>query len=570
MNVKNIDISIVLSGEAGQGIQTLERLLLSIFKKTGAHVFSYSEFMSRIRGGNNSTSIRISSRKIAAFVNRIDIFIPFNANAINRFSKRITKDTLIFGDSEFINDNTYDVIEVPLQKISKEAGGKKSLNIIVFGLLVGLFNLKEEISKDLVLSLFQNSDELVLKNNLNAISLGINSAKEIIDQKNVRLPDLDLFCDNNEIIMDGSDSITLGGIAGGCNFISSYPMSPGTGVLVDFAKYSKDFNIIVEQAEDEICAINMAIASWYAGGRAMVTTSGGGFALMAEGLSLAGAIESPVVLHVAQRPGPATGLPTRTEQGDLLFSLFAGHGEFPRVIFAPGDISQGFSLAQRSFYIADKYQVPVIILTDQFFLDSMQTTPDFTISENMNKNIIIKSDEKYKRYKITDDKISPRGIPGYGNGIVCIDSDEHDEGGYITEDFIMREKQNHKRMSKFNLLQKETLPPDLYGSANYKYLLVSWGSNLHCIREAIDLSKRDDIGLLHFIQLYPLHEDTLDYLNKAEKTIIIENNYTSQFSLIIQMLTAFKFDDKILKYNGMPFSVEEITDVISGLPESNI
>ena len=526
--------------------------------------------MSRIRGGNNSTEIRISSNKVGAFVEKIDLFIPFNSNAMDRFSDRIDDNTIIIGDSSFINqkykNGSYTVVEIPVLEMMKEIGSTKSLNIIVFGLLSKLFRFNEIIVKELLVSAFQNYKPAVLDINVTAVTFGIRAAEDIINAKKINLPSIEMSDANNDILMDGSESITLGGIAGGCNFISSYPMSPGTGVLVNFAKYSKDFRIIVEQAEDEICAINMAIASWYAGGRAMVTTSGGGFALMAEGLSLAGATESPVVIHVGQRPGPATGLPTKTEQGDLLFSLFAGHGEFPRVIFAPGDISQGFSITQRAFYIADKYQVPAIILSDQFFLDSVQTAPDFNFYDDFAHNHIVESDESYKRYKITDKVISPRAIPGNGKGIVCVDSDEHDEGGYISENDIVRVDQSNKRMSKHDLLIDEALAPELYGPDDYKHLLVSWGSNLHCIREAINLSDRNDVAHLHFSQIYPLHRETINFLNKSETSVIIENNYTSQFSMLIQIQTGYTFDHKQLKYNGMPFSVEEISKVIKSLP----
>ncbi len=337
-------------------------------------------------------------------------------------------------------------------------------------------------------------------------------------------------------------------------------MSPSTDVLVNFAKYSEEFGIVVEQAEDEICAVNMAIASWYAGGRAMVTTSGGGFALMTEGLSLAGAIESPLVIHVGQRPGPATGMPTRTEQGDLLFALFSGHGEFPRIIYAPGNFSQGFDLTRKAFHMADKYQVPVILLTDQYFLDSYGTIPGVKIDNSMSANIIMETDSGYRRYQLTESGISPRGIPGYGTGIVCLDSDEHDEGGYITEDFTVRVAQVNKRMRKLQSMDPDSIPPDLYGPDDYRFLIVSWGSTLNGILEAINASGRSDIALLHYSQVYPLHEDTKKYLERARFTAIVENNYASQFGTLIRMHTGFEFNRKILKYNGMPFSVEELAE----------
>lgn len=563
MTENSLDLSIVLSGQAGQGIQTLERLLLRMFKISGRYIFSYSEFMSRIRGGNNSTLIRVSSQRKTAFSDRIDIFIPFGEGAMDRFKERISSDTVIIGEAVYIKDiyknGNYAVIDIPFTEMAKKSGGKQYLNLLIMGIFAAIFKIDRDILIDQVQSYFSSAASDKIDSNINAVSAGFEKGRELFNNRQViRIPDPAPAL-SQEILLNGAETITYGSIAGGCNFISSYPMSPSTDVLVNFAKHSTELNIAVEQAEDEISAINMAIASWYAGGRAMVTTSGGGFALMAEGLSLAGATESPVVIHIGQRPGPATGLPTRTEQGDLLFSLFAGHGEFPRVIYAPGNFRQGFFLAAKSFHIADKYQVPVIILTDQYYLDSYSTIPEIKMDELSNENIIVETNDKYQRYKISDTGISPRGIPGYGTGIVCVDSDEHDEGGYITESFSIRTAQVNKRMRKIKAMEPDIIAPDLYGPENYTTLIVSWGSTLDTVLEALISSGAKDTALLHFTQLFPLHKQTEMYLKKARNTIIVENNFSSQFSLLIRMLTGFEFDRKITKYNGMPFSVEELT-----------
>jgi 2-oxoglutarate/2-oxoacid ferredoxin oxidoreductase subunit alpha len=558
------DLSIVLSGEAGQGIQTLERLLMKMFKLSGRHVFSFSEFMSRIRGGNNSTVIRVSSKRADSFIDRIDVFVPFGPGAMARFHDRITRDTAIIGDPAYIEDRyrggEYTVIDIPLSEIAKEIGGKTFLNLVVMGLFAGLYGINEDRVQVQVRTHFSRASADVVEKNINALMKGIETGRKIQRSGNIGILPETTPDASKEILVNGTEIIALGGIAGGCNFVSSYPMSPSTDVLVNFAKNSEAFDIVVEQAEDEICAVNMAIASWYAGGRAMVTTSGGGFALMTEGLSLAGAIESPLVIHVGQRPGPATGMPTRTEQGDLLFALFAGHGEFPRIIYAPGNYSQGFYLTRKAFHMADKYQVPVILLTDQYFLDSYGTVPGVKIDGSMSTNIITESDRDYRRYRLTESGISPRGIPGYGTGIVCLDSDEHDEGGYITEDFKVRVEQVNKRMRKLQSMGSDDSPPDLYGPDDYRFLVVSWGSTLNGILEAINASGRNDMALLHYSQVWPLHGDTEKRLKKARFTVIVENNHTSQFGALIRMHTGFEFNRKIVKYNGMPFSVEELAD----------
>ena len=335
-------------------------------------------------------------------------------------------------------------------------------------------------------------------------------------------------------------------------------------MLTELAEHSRKFGIIVEQAEDEISAINMGLGAWYVGARAMVTTSGGGFALMCEGISLAGITETPMVIHLGQRPGPATGLPTRTEQGDLNLVLYAGHGEFPRIILAPGSLEQAFYLTQKAFYLADKFQVPVFILTDQYFLDSYMLSESFDVKrQSQSEQNIIKTDTNYLRYKLTEDGISPRGIPNFGDGIVCVDSDEHTEAGYITEDFDTRVNMVEKRLKKFVLINKEVIMPELIGNKDYKYLLVCWGSNYHIAKAALAVIGRDDLALLHFSQLYPLSKETIKYFTAAKKVIVVENNATAQFAALLYKELNVTITDTIAKYNGLSFSVEEMIELIT-------
>jgi 2-oxoglutarate ferredoxin oxidoreductase subunit alpha len=364
----------------------------------------------------------------------------------------------------------------------------------------------------------------------------------------------------DDILIDGVEALAMGAIAGGCNFLSFYPMSPSTAVAVLLAQQAKEFGIIVEQAEDEISAMNMVIGAWYAGARGLASTSGGGFALMVEGLSLAGMIESPLVVHIGQRPGPATGLPTRTEQGDLLFALYSGHGEFPRIILAPGTIEDCFYLAQKAFNLADQYQVPVFVLTDQYILESHYNIPSLDPARTPLEKHFIETTQGYKRYQLTEAGLSPRGIPGFGEGLVVIDSDEHDEEGHLTEDLNLRTQMVNKRLKKLDLLKNDIIPPELVGPEDYETLVVGWGSTYHAIRESLKKLNQEDVAFLHFKQVYPLHPNTLTYFKKAKKTVIVENNGTAQFGQLIRLQTGFDMDRKILKYNGLPFSVEELEE----------
>ncbi len=559
------DITIVICGAAGQGIATVEDLITGILKQTGYHCYSTSEFMSRIRGGINSTLIRISSKRVnPAFVNRIDFLVPLHISALPHLKRRITSNTTILGEEKNIDEqycvNQEQVIKIPFSDIAKEVGGIIYTNIVSVGVFLAFLDVEEEILRTYLTKRFASKGDEVVQKNIEASKRGYSIGKGLVTSGKFKNP---LQKDNsvlNDIVLSGAEAVGMGAIAGGCNFISSYPMSPSTSVLVFLSQHAEEFDIIVDQAEDEIAAINKGVAAWYAGGRAMITTSGGGFALMTEGVSLAAMLETPMVLHIGQRPGPATGLPTRTGQEDLQHVLNAGHGEFARVILAPGKPDDAFILAQKAFDLADKYQIPVFILTDQFFLDSHYSIQDLDTSKIKNVRYFVKTNQDYKRYRLTDSGISPRGIPGYGSGLVNVDSDEHDEDGHITEDVHetrprMVEKRLHK---KLELLKGEIIEPEIIGNKNYKKLVIGWGSTYGVIKEAIETIKNDNYAFLYFKQVYPINPEIRELLKKAEKTIIIENNATSQFSKILKLELDFDVDEKFLKYNGMPFSVEEV------------
>ncbi len=546
------------------GIQTVEAVLTRMLKLAGYNVFATKEYMSRVRGGNNSTQIRVCSRPVSAFIGRTDILVPLNKGAIDHVRNRISAGTVVIGESELLADEAhggpFKFIDAPFTKIATDLGNKVYSNVVAVGLLAGLLGMKLSEICDYVKNFFSKKAADVAEKNVQAAEAGFRLAEDMAKKADVSRdvnPDARV---KNHILLSGGDAVGLGAIAGGCNFVSSYPMSPSTPVLVFLAKNGRDFGIIAEQAEDEIAAMNMAIGAWYSGARAMVTTSGGGFALMVEGLSLAGMLESPMVIHLAQRPGPATGLPTRSEQADLELALYAGHGEFPRILFAPGTLEQAFYLTARAFNLADKYQVPVLILTDQYFIDTYYNTTGFDLSDVKVEKHFVKTAADYKRYEITKNGISPRGIPGFGKGLVCVDSDEHDIEGHITEDLQLRTKMVDKRLRKLQSAKKDMLPPELYPKRKYRSLVVCWGSTYNIVKEAIALLDRDDTSLLHYSQVYPLHFKTADYLAKARKIISVESNATAQFAKLIKLHTGIDIENRILKYNGLSFAVEEVAE----------
>ncbi len=564
MGTKHIhDLSIVLCGEAGQGIQTVEHVLTRVLKRSGYHVFATKEYMSRVRGGLNSTEIRVSTERVAAHVDRIDLLIPLGPGAIEHLGDRVTKDTLVLGDCAVLGEcshlGTDHVIhDVPFTAMAEELGSKMYANVIGVGVVGGLLDADEAVIADFLRETFSRKGEEVVAQNIEACGKGMALGRQY---KEEGLLVADIPKDpsiREEILLNGAEAVGTGAIAGGCNVITSYPMSPSTGVLVFLAQHAKEFDILAEQAEDEIAAINMALGAWYAGGRALVTTSGGGFALMVEGISLAGMIETPVVVHLAQRPGPATGLPTRTEQGDLNLVLYAGHGEFPRVILAPGDIHQAFHLTRQAFDIADRYQIPVFLLTDQYTIDSYYNTPPMDMDFPQVVNHVVPTDADYLRYALTDDGISPRGIPGQGDGLVKVDSDEHYEDGTITEEESVRCAMVRKRLRKAETVAKAALPPEVIGPDDAALLVVGWGSTYHPIKEALVDLGRDDVAFMHLQQVYPLHPEVERRIREAPRTVIIEGNPGSQLGRLIRAETGIDVPDRCLKYSGMQFSVEEI------------
>lgn len=546
--------SVVLSGEAGQGLKTIESLFMSMLRESGYYGFLSTEVMSRVRGGNNTTQIRISAEKVEAPLNRIDVLLVLSKTGLTRLSDRLSAETIIIGEESHITAiaTPCHLLAIPVAAKMKELGSPIYANNLFAGLLAGIFTCHTEGVQNRIRTQFADKGEQVIEKNLRAFAMGNELSKEL----HLSFPLQSNDACKELSLLSGSQAIGIGAIAGGLNFIASYPMSPSTAVLMYLARQAREYGIVVEQAEDELAAVNMALGAWYAGARAMVTTSGGGFALMSEGVSLSGAIETPLVVHLAQRPGPATGLPTRTEQGDLNLALYAGHGEFPRVIYAPGTLEDGITLTQRAFEVADEFQVPVFVLTDQYFLDGESFTERLDFNQLSVNHHFIKTSKEYQRYEITSDGISPRGLPGYGEGFVCVDSDEHGVEGRITEDFAVRKTMVEKRLRKLSAYQDIEI--ELIGAQDYTTLVVAWGSTYKIVAEAVGALQEKKVALAYLRQLYPLPKSTARVLQQAKRLILVENNASGQLGALISRDLLIGFETKILKYNGLQFTVEEL------------
>ncbi len=572
------DISIVLCGAAGQGIQTIEELLVSIFKMSGYHVFATKEYMSRVRGGLNSTEIRIGSGPVQSFVKRIDLLIPMKEGAIEHLGTRINSNTQILFDKDLMGMEEVKglkKVDVELIKTARDVGKKIYSNIVAVGVLTGIFNANKNTGINIIRKRFEKKGEKIIDDNLKAFQRGIEIGKKNGEKLDLNIEfsmDEDI---SDEILLNGNQAVGLGALAGGCNFVAAYPMSPSTGTLVFLAQASKEFNIVLDQVESEISAINKVIGAWYAGARAIASTSGGGLALMEEGISLAGMTETPAVIHIAQRPGPATGLPTRTGQEDLNLVLNAGHGEFGRIMYAPGTIEQAFRLTAKAFNMADTYQVPVFILSDQYFVDSYYNIPNLDLSQVEVEKHIIETKTDYKRYAFTENGISPRGVPGFGEGLVKVDSDEHTESGHITEDMKeIRPKMVEKRyFNRMELLRESAEMPSWIGPEDADNVVVCWGSTYQTVKEVLDKKQYSEVAMVHFHQVFPLNPEVPEILggyndsqSNQKQIFSIEANASGQFSKFLKMEANITIppENQYLKYVGEPFSVEEIEGFTNG------
>lgn len=546
---------LLIGGAAGRGIDTLEGILDDAFRRSGFYVFSSKEFMSRVRGGSNTVLIRISDVPLDTACWEVDLFIALDAPALEHAAPRLGGKTLVLADEEFAQRHD-GALAVPLQRKAKALGDIRYANTYAAGLIYGLLGLDASPLRSGVSARFGNDE-----GNAKAVDAGAEAGSDL---EHAPLPPLPDVAEEAKALhlMDGTTACGFGFLAGGCNFVASYPMSPSTGVLNFMASMSKRLDIAVEQSEDEIASIHMVMGAWYAGARALTTTSGGGFALMGEGISLSGITETPAVVYLAQRPGPATGMPTRSEQGDLNLALHSGHGPFPRILLAPGSLRECIELGYLAFELADRWQVPVIMLSDQYLADStaMIGSVDFAAYEP--RRYLVASDDSYRRYEDVSDGVSPRSVPGYGEGLVCSDGHEHDERGQITEDFRIREQMVAKRSRKMQGIIAEALPPEVTGEGTIA--VIGWGSTRGAVAEALRRLDDDRLVQVHFAWIHPLNREQLTFLDNYDARIVVENSADGAFAdrLTLQGVTV---DNKVLQSNGFAFFADQLAERLDTL-----
>jgi len=562
-----VDFNFVVGGEAGQGVQSVGFLLAKVFARGGYHIFADQDYESRIRGGHNFFRVRVRDSRVFTFSESVDMLVALNKESIYLHHKELADKGIVLYDGEKINDITENKsFSVPIARLAEEKVGDKLMtNTVALGAALGLVGYEIRMLDTVLQDHFGMGK--TAENNIKAALAGYEYAhKEYKGEFSHQLKSIPKV---NRMLLTGNEAIGLGAIASGCTFVAGYPMTPTTPIIEYLASKTKGFRLVVVQPEDEIAAINMAIGASYAGVRAMTATSGGGFCLMVEGLGLAGMTETPIVVVEGQRAGPAIGLPTRTEQGDLEFMIHAAHGEFPRAILAPATIEDCFWLTVKAFNLADKYQTPVIILTDHHLASSYATVDKFDLSKvTIDRGILYskRDEEEYRRHKVTLSGISPRAFPGQEGTLVITDSDEHDETGHLIEDAPTRTQQVQKRMRKLFSLKSEIATPQLYGPKKAENTIIGWGSTYGAIREAVDILRKQMVSVnwLHLDEIWPFpSESVADALDKANNSYVIENNATGQLARIIRAQTGKKVTGSILKYDGRPFSSTHIVEMIN-------
>ena len=563
-----MDYTIRIGGAAGQGIQTIGGLLSEVFARMGFHVFTSQDYESRVRGGHNFYQVRVSDTRVMSSTETIDILIAMDLASEVLHREQLSQRGVMLYDSESLNSKFEgtDLLDIPFKRLATESGSPVMANTVAVGAALGALDMDPSVMETLLAERFGRKGEPVVEGNIMALRAGLAYATDNCKKCEFAPGEIGA----GKFLISGLEATALGALASGIKFYSAYPMTPSTGIMDNIAKRSEEFGVVVEQAEDEIAAINMALGASYAGVRAATGSSGGGFALMVEGLSLAAITETPIVIFEAQRPGPATGLPTRTEQADLLFVLHSAHGEFPRVVLAPGSPEQCLLLTNKAFSLAEKYQIPVFVLLDQYLGDSQWTYEGFNTDAITYTDYRIRGEEArkikdYKRYAITDSGVSPLLVPGDGHEhLVVFDSDEHDEDGHLIEDAPTRISMVDKRLhKKLPAIKAEIAPPVLYGPDDADTVLVGWGSTYGVLKETVDALRRvgDNASMLHFSEIYPIPEGAyMSLLQNTKKTVCIEGNATGQFAQLFKTETGFGFHHRINRYDGRPFTKDYIME----------
>jgi 2-oxoglutarate ferredoxin oxidoreductase subunit alpha len=581
--VATVDIAIAIGGAAGQGIATPGNILARILVRRGLHVNVYDAYQSIIRGGHIFLTLRTSDEPVLSHGDKLDILVALNQDTMDRHLKLMGAGSAVLYNADKIKPGQpgpgAQLCPFSVKELAPTVKGDLVQNTLALGAALALMGVEFEILEEILTRQFRSKGDAVVAENVGVARAGYQHASERFTPFPVPLP-------NNGAhplaFIDGNTALAMGGAAAGVRFYCAYPMSPSSGVLHWFAGHGQQLGIMVRQVEDEIGVINMAVGAAHTGVRTMCATSGGGFALMTEALGAAAMMEIPVVCINVQRAGPATGVPTKTEQGDLWQVLGAGQGDYPRIIVAPTTVEECFHIVPELFNLVDRFQCPGIILTDlllsegRFSIDPAELNFDVPIergeviglngsngpADGRNGHA---ANGPYLRYEITPSGISPRAIPGTEGYVHVVATDEHDQDGVlISDEFtnpLKRQAMHEKRMRKMDGVLELLEAPTLFGPADADVTLIGWGSTTGVIREAMQQLAAEGITAnnLQVKWLVPLHADAiLDVVAKAKRTIIVENNYSGQFARYLRSETSIVAGGHVRKYDGEPFMPHHI------------
>lgn len=579
------EVTLGIGGAAGDGLDKTGDTFAKTASRLGLYLYAYNSYQSIIRGGHIWLRVRMGEEKVYSHGDHLNLLIALNQDTLERHAREVEPGgAVLFNSDKLTLDSSLfesQVLPVPMpvRELLKPLGKTLPVmqNTVSLGAAIFLLGLDFEMMAEVLGDTFQHKGPEVVNQNIQVAKAGYDYARE----KFVPLGYEWNFSRVRRPFITGNEAMALGAVAAGCKFYSAYPMTPASTILHWMVAHADRCGIVVKQCEDEIAVANMAVGAGLAGARSMCATSGGGFALMTEAVGQAGMIEAPVVFVTVQRGGPSTGIPTKTEQADLNQALGASQGDFPRIIMAPADVTEAYYTAAEALNLADKYQLPVIILSDLLLSEHPETIerdalkPDLVIDRGQLVTEWPEGNGPYKRYAFTESGVSPRALPGTRNTVYVAPTDDHDEEGILISDEYtsppVRRKVQEKRMRKLEGALKELPPPQIEGPEDADVTLVGWGSCRGVIREAAEILRSDGISTnqLHFKYLLPFHaEEALEILNGCRKTIGVEVNYTGQFARHLRSETGFSLDDMILKYDGEPFEpafiVNRVKEIVRG------
>ena len=574
------DMTLRIGGEAGQGVESGGAGFAKALARSGLHLCGIPDYYSRIRGGHNFFTIRVGEAPVPATRDHVDLLIALTAETVARHLDCLSPGAaIIIDEAQPIDDDLrqardLQLLRLPLLEIAKREGSEVMVNTAALAAAAAITELPLDAVMGVIAENFAKKGDEVVEANRRVAEAAFAAAQAALERPfSWKLQPIEA---PKRVVINGNEAFALGALVAGCQFVAGYPMTPATSVLEYMATHADQWGLVVKHTESEIAAINMCIGAANAGVRAMAPTSGGGFDLMTEGLSLAGMTETPLVILLAGRPGPATGLATRTAQADLFLAMHAGHGEFPRVILAPHTPQAFFEAAIRAFNIAEQYQLQVIVLSDQYAASGIWTVDaDAFDLENVpidRGKWLTASDlatmESYQRFAITKDGVSPRAVAGIDPKAVYLTTgNEHREDGHITEEAEITAAMASKRLRKLEAARADMRAPIRYGLEAAELTFVSWGSTYGALSEAVDALNRggDSANLVHLVDLVPLPAaEVREALASARKIVVVEGNAQGQLAQHLWAEAGVRADETLLKYDGRGFTADYILENIGG------